>query len=339
MGFFSNLLSGKTTTSSKVSTKTTSAASTGAKISGLASTIAKSVKTKDSVKKNNNNNNNNKKGGGTTSTTPTASTGATVKADALLQWHDVSFYANAQEVRGLIDFSISGSVETEDKESGGTKYVNKKNSKGYEASITAFFDKRLGIGDVKYEAMKLVDYGANGQKGYLYARGSKLVTSTLMLTSAKASKIVMTPNGTWISCQVALTLKMADKLGSSANTSSTGGNSGGGRYYKVRIEGMSELKVWATSENQAVQKACGSTYSGYVYVDNKNHYANKGKIDDAYYDPKKNNQNKDKITPKVNTAATQQKEAKTTSTGTGITNRNNQVQQKKLLTIMTKDVR
>ncbi len=64
----------------------------------------------------------------------------------------------------------------------------------------------------------------------------------------------------------------------------SGGGSGGssGKYYKVQIDGMSEVKVYATSVQGAVTKACGSNYSGYVTVDGVRHYVNKGKIDDAY---------------------------------------------------------
>lgn len=315
MGFFSNLASGtKTTnTTNKVSTKITT------KIAGVASKIAAAAKKAASNSKNNNKNT----GGNNTAnqTTPAAN------ESALIQWHDVSFFANAQEIRGFDNLTISGSVETEDKTNGGTKYVSKKNSKGYEASLTAFFDKRLGIDDVKAEAMKLVQYGANGQTGYLYARGRKLVTSALMLTSAKASKILMTPGGTWISCEVALTLKMAGKLDGSTTNATSNNGTGTGKYYKVRIEGMSELKVWATSPQAAVQKACGTTYTGYVYVDNKNHYVSKGKIDDNRIP---DNGKKNDTIKKVGTASDQQKNAKTESTKTGLLTIVNKVLQKKL---------
>lgn len=165
------------------------------------------------------------------------------KKHILIKWHDVEFYANAKEVRGLTDFSISGSVETEDKENGGSKYVSKKNSKGYEASIKAFFDARLGIKSVKGEAMKLVEYAAKGQTGHLHAEGSRLIPSLMMLTDAKADNVIMTPRGKWISCEVSLTLKMCSKLDGTTETPSTG--------YKYSV------KVYYSASSGAVKYVIG----------------------------------------------------------------------------------
>lgn len=247
----------------------------------------------------------------------------------LIKWHDVEFYANAQEVRGLSDFSISGSVETEDKEAGGSKYVSKKNSKGYESSITAFFDKRLGIGSVKDEAMKLVNYAANGQTGYLYAQDSKLVPCIMMMTSGKASKILMTPSGSWISCEVALTLKMCSKLDGGADTPPSGGSGykyGCTVYYSGSSGAISS--VWAgsnVSKEDARKKA-------WAKVPKTAHWASETKKQATNQSPKLTDAALEAARKRVEQQKQQTEAAKTQSenSGTGITNRNNQVQQKKL---------
>lgn len=255
-----------------------------------------------------------------------AGTPEVVKENVLIQWHDVKFFANASEVRGFSNLSVSSSVETEDKENGGTKYVSKKNSKGYEVSITAYFDKRLGVGDVKKAAMTLVNYGANGQTGYMYAQGEKLVSSVLMLTSAKAGNIIMAPNGMWISCEVTMTLKTCSKL----DGSTTSQSSGGGYKYSVR--------VYYSGSSGAVSSVVG--YSN-VSVDDarKKAWAKVPKTAMwASETPKQATNQSPPLTDaaleaarkRVQTQKQQTEAAKTQSSGTGLLVRINQVIQKKL---------
>lgn len=301
MGFFTNILKGNakpitaTTTPSKQSTKATIP-----KIGGLASVIAAGIKKAGSKK--------------TTSTPSTPSTPAVeveVDKSVILQWNNVKFFANANKVVGLRDLAISATCETEDKEDSGNKYVKLKNKKGFEVTMTAYLDKRLGIKDVRGDAVALAGYAAAGTTGYIYCKGDKLVSTNMMATSAKIKNIQMTPGGSWISCEIDVTFKACSKLGSGNDSPQTGGNdnTNKGKYYKVQISGMSELKIWATSAQQAIQKACGSTYTGYVSVDGSSYHVTKGKIDK---NSAKDTIKKDTI-KKVGTAATQQKEAKKTS--------------------------
>lgn len=160
----------------------------------------------------------------------TATRSGTQKAQSnriLLKWCDIAFYANSSEVRGFRDLSISSSCETEDEEQGGEKYVKLKNKKGFEISLKAYFDKRLGITDVKSAAMKIANYATVGQSGYFYAQNAKLVSTNMMLTGAKVQNVQMTPYGGWISAEVQMTLKSCSKLGDMSGGSS-GGSSGGG---------------------------------------------------------------------------------------------------------------
>lgn len=62
----------------------------------------------------------------------------------------------------------------------------------------------------------------------------------------------------------------------------TSGGSGGGsgkKKYKVQIPGMGVVEVTATSVQDAITKASGSTWTGTIYVDGKSYTVTKGKID------------------------------------------------------------
>ena len=234
-------------------------------------------------------------------------------SNPIIQWHDVTFYANAKEVRGFSNLTVSGSVETQDQENDRSKYVSKKNSKGFEISLTAFFDKRLGISDVKKEAMKLVNYAANGQTGYIYSNNKKLVTCVMMLTNAKAQKIIMAPNGTWISCEVSMTLKMASKL-SGLDSSGGGNKSSGGYKYSVTVyySGSSGAVSSVTGYSNASKDAARK--NAWAKVPKTAHWASETK-----------SQASNQTQGRVNTAKKQQQTAKKNSLLTGITNRINQV--------------
>ncbi len=240
-------------------------------------------------------------------------------SDPIIQWHDVKFYANAKEVRGFSNLTVSGSVETQDQENERSKYVSKKNSKGFEISLTAYFDKRLGISDVKQEAMKLVNYGANGQTGYIYSNNKKLVTCVMMLTNAKAQKISMTPKGTWISCEVSMTLKMASKLSGLDNNGGGGNKSSGGYKYSVT--------VYYSGSSGAVSSVTGYSNASKDAA-RKNAWAKVPKT--AQWASETKSQASNQTQGRVTTAAKQQQAAKKNSLLTGITNRINQVKNKLL---------
>lgn len=247
---------------------------------------------------------------------------AAITQDTLIQWYDVSFYANASKVVGFNNLAISGSVETEDKESDGTKYVSKKNSKGYEISLTAFLDRRLGIEDVRAEAMKLVDYGANGQTGYMYAQGKKLVSCGMMLTNAKAQNVVMTPSGTWISCEVQLTLKTCSKLGNATD------NTGNKYKYSVR--------VYYSGSSGAVQSVVGYSNTSkddarkkaWAKVPKTALWASETPKQATNQAPKMTDAALEAARKRVATAKKQAETAKTESSKIGIDNRGNAVQNK-----------
>ena len=212
-----------------------------------------------------------------------ASTASAANANDLISWGGSRFFVTPTFVRSYKNLQISASCDTEDEESSGEKYAKKKNDGAYKFNLTAILDKRLGEADVRTEALRLAESARTGTKDYVYNCGSKLFTPQMMGTDATIKNIVCTPGGDWISCEVDITLKQCSKGdGTTGGSSSTGSGGGSGRYYKVQISGMSELKIWATSVQGAVTKGCGANYTGYVSVDGTTHYVNKGKIDDAY---------------------------------------------------------
>lgn len=342
MGFFSTIktaIAKGVTAAAKVSVKTNSVVANAAKsvavgaVKGALTTVAAAKAKTTSQKKNA------QKNTKTTTTTPAAVASSSGSSEnnstILIQWHDVQFYANASQVRGLTDLTISSSIETEDKENGGTKYVSKKNSKGYEISMKALFDARLGIKDVKKEAMALAEYGATGQTGYMYAKGEKLVTPILMMTSAKVSNIRMTPNGVWISAEVQITLKTCSKLDGTTNNNNNNNSNGNGYKYgcTVYYSGSSGAvsSVWAgsnVSKEDARKKA-------WAKVPKTAQWASETKKQATNQSPALTDKALQAARDRVAQSKQQQNAAKTQSqnSGTGITNRNNQVQTKKLQTV------
>lgn len=337
MGFFSTIkaIAKGATAAAKVSVKTNSVVTNAAKsvavgaVKGALTTVAAAKAKTTSQKKNAQKNTKT-----TTTTTKAAISSSSSSVDnstILIQWHDVQFYANASQVRGLTDLTISSSIETEDKENGGTKYVSKKNSKVYEVSMKALFDARLGIKDVKKEAMALAKYGATGQTGYMYAKGEKLVTPILMMTSAKVSNIRMTPKGVWISAEVQITLKTCSKLDGTTNNNNNNNNSSGYKYSVTVYYSGSSGAVSSVTGYSNVSKE-DARKKAWAKVPGNAQWASETKKQATNQSPAMTDKALQAARDRVAQAKQQQNAAKTQSqnSGTGITNRNNQVQQKKL---------
>lgn len=141
----------------------------------------------------------------------------------------ISFFIKSSEIRGVKDFSISASAETEDKTQSSEKFIKKKNSGSYQISITAVLNAALGV-DVQTLALKMTEAARKGDTGYFYTATSKLFPSKFMATDAKVNNIQMTGSGKWSYCEVALTLKQCSKFdggtsGSSGGSSKTSGSS------------------------------------------------------------------------------------------------------------------
>lgn len=149
----------------------------------------------------------------------------------IARWNGHIFEVSSEVVRGFTGLSITGSTETEDTESGGQKYVSRKNGKPKQITLTAVLNAQFGC-DVKAEAMAFVDEATASEKDYFYIGGKKLMECSLMLVQADVSEVAIAPGGTWVRADVKLTLKQCSKNDGSAN----GSGSGSGTINKTSVK-------------------------------------------------------------------------------------------------------
>lgn len=206
MGIFSTLKQAGTVKPAKLGAKTTTP--TGTKkpgtITGVSSTVAKTVKEKKK-----------KATQKSTKTTEKTKTGKTMKdkgdKSSLLQWGKIKFYVKPTEIHSFKGLQIKSTTTTESEENGDDAYVTKKQNGAYELTLTAILDVRLGTPDVKSAAMEICELCRTGASGYLYTRGKKLMTCSMMGTDAVIDKVIMAADGTWIGCEVKMTVKQCSK--------------------------------------------------------------------------------------------------------------------------------
>ena len=206
------------------------------------------------------------------------------------RWGGQKFEVKSNYVQGFTGLSVKGSSETEDKESGGEKYVSRKNGKPTEISLTIHLNALTGCTNVRDTAMWFINQARAGKKDYFYIKNGKLVPCQVMLTEASVKEIKMTNAADWICCDVQLTLKQCSKW-DGTTASSGGGSSGGGgggssssssgggtSTYKVQIPGMGVVTVKASSVQAAITAAGASSWTGTIYVNGKTYYVVKGKV-------------------------------------------------------------
>lgn len=151
----------------------------------------------------------------------------------ILKWNSFSFYAKASAIQGIRDITIRASTETEDGTANGENFVSRTASNPYEITFTAILNQLLGV-NVKATATGLTEAARKSEKGYIYMAGAKLFTCQFMATEAEIDSLEIAPNGTWISCEVRMTMRQCSKYDGSivpsqaANTSGGGGGGGGG---------------------------------------------------------------------------------------------------------------
>lgn len=167
------------------------------------------------------------------------------------RWNNHVFEVAPNVIRGFGNLTIKGSSETDEKATGGQKYVSRKNGNPAEVGITAILSALTGS-DVRAEALAFVDEARLGAKGYFYIGGKKLMTCPLMLTDAVVSEAVIAINAAWISCEVKLTLKQCGKYDGESGGSggkSTGKN-GKSRAIDTAIIGAVAGGKAATSQDE-----------------------------------------------------------------------------------------
>lgn len=184
------------------------------------------------------------------------------------KWNSHTFVVSPNVIRSFTGLTIKGSSETEDKETGGQKYVSRKSGKPAEISLTVLLSALTG-NDVRNEALTFVDEARRGSQGYFYVGGKKLVTCQLMLTDASISETQIASNDVWVGCKVQLTFKQSGKYdgesgGSSSGGGSSGGSSGGSKKTSVKKKTttssgiLSAVKGAVTGAISAVKKVAGA---------------------------------------------------------------------------------
>ena len=170
----------------------------------------------------------------------------------MLRWAGFTFCVRHDRVLGLKDLTINATCETEDKDSGGEKFVARKSGKPADVTLTALLNARLGV-NVQQEALAMQDAARNGTTDYMYAATAKLFPCLLMLTGAKINKPSLTPAGAWRSCEVALTFKQASKWDGS--TSASSGKKKKKKKKKNNGNGVEDDKVDLSWEKVAAREA------------------------------------------------------------------------------------
>lgn len=144
-------------------------------------------------------------------------------------WNGFDFEVSPTAVRSFTGLTIKGGSETEDKVSSKQKYVKRTNSAITEIALNVYLNAYMGC-SVRDEALKFISTAMEGATNYFYVGGKKLVTYKLMLTNAEITETEIGPDGTWIACKIALTMKQCEKYDASSDTSSSGsGSSGSGK--------------------------------------------------------------------------------------------------------------
>ena len=131
----------------------------------------------------------------------------------IANWNGHTFEVSSKLIRSFQDLALKGSCETEDKTSGGQKYVSRKNGNPAELTLTVSLNAFFGVTDVRYEAMAYVKEANEGATEYFYLGTQKLISSKMMLVTAEVTEYMPMPANAdvWISCDVKLTFKQADK--------------------------------------------------------------------------------------------------------------------------------
>lgn len=140
-------------------------------------------------------------------------------------WNGHVFEVSPTVVRSFTGLTLKGSSETEEKKSGNEIYVQRKNAKAREVSMTIMLNANFGV-DVQQEATAFIDEACAGANDYFYINGKKLCACMLMLTEASIDNVQISPGGIWISCEVKLTMKQCTKDGGTTEEKSSGGSSG-----------------------------------------------------------------------------------------------------------------
>ena len=200
----------------------------------------------------------------------------------LVKFKNFVFEIKPDKIQSFNQWSITGQTNTEDKETDGQKYVSKKTRGTAEMEITAVLNYFAGA-DVKETVLDMVEAANEGKEDFVYLCGKKLFTYKMMLTKAQAKDIRLAPNGEMIYAEVALSFRQSTKK--NGGTDPDGGKdkpqgTGNRKYVIVVMYGTRTVTTtqYAKSEQEAVTKAVGSNYTGWVLINGTRKYVLNGKI-------------------------------------------------------------
>lgn len=162
------------------------------------------------------------------------------------RWSGLKFEVKSGLVRGFTGLTIKGSVETEDKTSNSIKYVANKARKPTEINLNVHLDARTGA-DVRNTAMNLVEKATYGAEDYFYIANKKLVPYKMKLMDATVSEISMTSAGTWICCDVKMSMKQSSLPDGTSRGGSSSGGGGSKSSQKVSVKKTSTTTTKSTS--------------------------------------------------------------------------------------------
>lgn len=140
----------------------------------------------------------------------------------MASWNGHKFQCSAKQIYSFTNLTLKVSSETEDKDKKKQKYVQRKNAKPYEITMTIILDRRFGISAPKKEALKICEEARAGNEDYFYFAGTKVVDCKFMLVEATVEKVEMLSNGKWIMCEVKCTWKQSTTIAGASSGSGSG---------------------------------------------------------------------------------------------------------------------
>ena len=171
------------------------------------------------------------------------------------RYGDLRFVVSADVIRSFQKLTISASSELNDKENSNQGYASYKGSNPTEVTFTVHLNAETGC-NVRDEAMYFVRSASNGTRDYFYVGGKKVIDALLLMTNATISDVVISPSRTWMSANVAVTLKQCEETDAYIeNSDGAGGGSGGGGGGGGSYGG---------GGGTSLSKADPSAYSGFI---------------------------------------------------------------------------
>lgn len=200
----------------------------------------------------------------------------------LVQFRDFVFEVTPNKIQSFQQWTITGQADTEEKETDKQKYVSLKGRGVAQMELTAVLNYFAGA-DVQKTVLDMVEAANAGAEGYVYFTGKKLFTYKMMLVKAEAKTIQIAANGLMTYAEVSLSFRQSTKK--NGKTDTEGGDDkpqgGGSKKYTCVciISGSTVTRItYAKSEQEAVSKLFGSSYTGWMGINGNRRYVLNGKI-------------------------------------------------------------